>query len=59
MCVCLMSAFSPYFQTAQFQCNILIYLVSYVLHVITLYLERHMVWQQIFNKYNELRTGNV
>lgn len=54
-----MSAFSPYFQTAQFQCNILIHLVSYVLHVITLYLERHMVWQQIFNKYNELRTGNV
>lgn len=59
MCVCLMSAFSPYFQTAQFQCNILIHLVSYVLHVITLYLERHIVWQQIFNKYNELRTGNV
>lgn len=32
---------SPNFQTAQFQGNILIHLISYMLHVVTLDLEKH------------------
>lgn len=35
-CVCVCMCLSPYFQTAQFQSNILIHLISYMLHVVTL-----------------------
>lgn len=32
---------SPYFQTAQFQSNVLIHLISYMMHVVALDLDKH------------------
>lgn len=46
MCACI----SPNFQTAQFQSNILIHLISYMLHVVTLDLDKHgMTTQPFYN----------
>lgn len=37
----LFGGISPYFQTAQFQSNILIHLISYMMHVVALDLDKH------------------
>lgn len=37
----MLACISPYFQTAQFQSNILIHLISYVMHVVALDLDKH------------------
>lgn len=37
----LFACISPYFQTAQFQSNILIHLISYMMHVVALDLEKY------------------
>lgn len=36
----LFACISPYFQTAKFQSNILIHLISYMMHVVALDLDR-------------------
>lgn len=43
VCACV----SPNFQTAQFQSNILIHLISQMMHVVTLDLDKHTIMAQM------------